>query len=145
MRNETEMEREMQETITRRIDFCDVDLTGVMWHGNYCRYYEDARCQLLKKLGFSYQEIYNRNYQIPLVHLEIKYSRPCHFDQEIAITAELVKADHFLVIKYVIKDKETGKTMSEAETKHAFYDSQKKRALINVPEFIAEKLKKLGN
>lgn len=135
----------MKETITRRIDFCDVDMTGVMWHGNYCRYYEDARCQLLKKLGLSYQEIYERNYQIPLVHLEIKYSRPCRFDQEIIITAELVRADHFLVIKYVIKDKETGKVMSSAETKHAFYDGQKGRALINAPKFIIEKLKEKWN
>ena len=134
----------MQEVITRRVDFCDVDLTGVMWHGNYCRYYEDARCQLLKKLGFSYKEIYDRNYQIPLVCLKIKYSRPCRFDQEIIITAELVKADHFLVIKYAIKDKETGKILSKAETKHAFYNSKKKRALINAPEFIAEKLRELS-
>lgn len=131
----------MKETVTRKIDFCDVDLTGVMWHGNYCKYLEDARCHLLERLGFSYSEIYKRNYQIPLVCLKIKYSRPCCFDQEITITAELVKADHFLVIKYVIKDKETGKVISKAETKHAFYDSQKKRALINAPEFIAEKLK----
>ena len=61
------MEHKMQETIVRRIDFCDVDMTGVMWHGNYCKYYEEARCQLLEKLGFSYQEIYKRHYQIPLV------------------------------------------------------------------------------
>ena len=134
----------MQETITRRIEFCDVDLTGVMWHGNYCKYYEDARCQLLKKLGFSYDEIYKRNYQIPLICLKIKYSRPCLFDQEITITAELVKADHFLVIRYTIRDKETGKIMSTAETKHAFYDSQNKRALINAPKFITEKLKVIG-
>lgn len=130
----------MQETIIRRIDFCDVDMTGVMWHGNYCKYYEDARCHLLKKLGFSYQEIYERNHQIPLICLKIKYSRPCYFDQEISVTAELVKADHFLVIKYIIKDNETGKLISKAETKHAFYDAQKKRALINAPEFIRQKI-----
>ncbi len=130
----------MQETIIRRIDFCDVDMTGVMWHGNYCKYYEDARCHLLKKLGFSYQEIYERNHQIPLICLKIKYSRPCYFDQEISVTAELVKADHFLVIKYIIKDNETGKLISKAETKHAFYDAQKKRALINAPEFILQKI-----
>jgi len=135
----------MQETITRRIDFCDVDMTGVMWHGNYCKYYEDARCQLLKKLGFSYSKISERNHQIPLVCLEIKYFRPCHFDQEITITAELIKADHFLIIKYVIKDKETGEVLSTAETKHAFYDGNKKRALINAPEFIAKKLKEYRN
>lgn len=136
------MERKMQETIVRRIDFCDVDMTGVMWHGNYCKYYEDARCQLLKKLGFSYQEIYERNHQIPLICLKIKYSRPCHFDQEIAITAKLVKADHFLVIRYQIKDTETGNLISEAETKHAFYDGNSKRTLFNAPKFIAEKLSK---
>ena len=135
------MEQKMQETIVRRIDFCDVDMTGVMWHGNYCKYYEEVRCQLLKKLGFSYQEIYKRNHQIPVICLKIKYSRPCRFDQEVAITAELVKADHFLVIRYTIEDRETGVLLSQAETKHAFYDGNKKHALINAPEFITEKLR----
>ncbi len=131
----------IEETITRRIEFCDVDLTGVMWHGNYCKYYEAARCQLLNKLGFSYNEIRRNNHQIPLVQLSIRYSKPCRYDQEITVTAKLVKYSPFLEFQYVIKDKASGQTLSKAETKHAFYNSITQKALFKPPEFIANKLK----
>lgn len=134
----------MEVTISRRIDFCDVDLTGVMWHGNYCKYYEAARCELLKNLGFSYKKIQEYKHQIPLVCLKIKYSKACRYDQQIDITAKLIRFNHFLEFTYVIKDALTGELLSSAETKHVFYDSQKQRALVSAPEFIKEKLAKVS-
>lgn len=135
----------IEETITRQVDFCDVDSTGVMWHGNYCKYYEAARCYLLDKLGISYKEIQKNNHQIPLVQLSIKYSSPCYFSQELLITAQLVNTHHFLEFQYFIRDKETGKILSKAESKHAYYDRIKQKALINPPEFIVAKINNIQN
>lgn len=133
---------ELKETIVRRVDFCDVDCTGAMWHGAYFKYYEDARCSLLKKLGFSYQDILREGFQIPIVSLKIKYSRLCRFDQLLAVTATLSKAEHMLFIDYEIRDHDTKEKMSTAETKHAVYNIEEGRALFDLPDFITEKLAK---
>ncbi|WP_258031844.1 acyl-CoA thioesterase [Campylobacter concisus] len=39
---------------TCKVAFFDVDSMEVMWHGNYVKYLEMARCELLDKLGYNY-------------------------------------------------------------------------------------------
>lgn len=39
---------------TFKVAFFDVDSMEVMWHGNYVKYLEMARCELLDKLGYNY-------------------------------------------------------------------------------------------
>lgn len=125
-------------TIKRRVDFCDIDSTGVMWHGNYCKYYEDARCRLLEKVGFPYGRIEKEGYQIPIISLTIKYSKPCCFDQEIEVTATLIEYKHLLTIKYIIRDAASHQKFSSAETKHAIYDSSARRAVLSLPKFMKD-------
>ncbi len=36
------------------IPFYDVDSAGIVWHGNYVKYFEVARCVLLDKLNYNY-------------------------------------------------------------------------------------------
>lgn len=130
----------MKETVIRHIDFCDVDCTGVMWHGAYCKYYEDARCNLLKKLGFSYEKILKEGFQIPIISLSIRYSKPCSFNQLVEITAYLTKSDHMLLINYEIADNQTKEKLSTAETRHVIYDMKQRRAILDLPSFMKEKL-----
>ena len=35
-----------------KVEFYDVDSMNVVWHGNYVKYMESARCVLLDKIGF---------------------------------------------------------------------------------------------
>ena len=35
--------------ITIKIPFQDVDVMGIVWHGNYLRYFEEARAELMDK------------------------------------------------------------------------------------------------
>ena len=125
-------------TIKRRVDFCDIDSMGVMWHGSYCRYLEDARCRLLEKIGFPYQVMEGEGYQIPIVSLSIKYSKPCCFDQEIEVTATLSEYKHFLIINYVICDSVSHKKFASAETKHAVYDILAGKAVLGLPKFMKD-------
>ena len=37
-------------------EFFDVDAMQVVWHGNYVKYLEIARCALLDKIGYGYKE-----------------------------------------------------------------------------------------
>ncbi len=132
----------LQTTVTRNIEFGDVDLTGAMWHGAYARYYEHARCKLLEDLGISYQTILCNGFQIPVVSLKIKFIRPCHFNQKILISAKIEPSEHMLIIKYEIRDFETKEKLSSAETKHMAFSNDIQKALYQLPNFI---LSKIGN
>ena len=35
-----------------KVYYHDTDSYGIVWHGNYLKWYEQARCDLCDKLGF---------------------------------------------------------------------------------------------
>ena len=49
------------------------DHAGVMWHGSYFNFLEEARIDALDKVGMSYSYLSNKGYEIPVVSIEIKY------------------------------------------------------------------------
>lgn len=36
-----------------KVEFYDLDPMDVVWHGNYVKYLEVARCDMLSKLGYT--------------------------------------------------------------------------------------------
>ena len=49
------------------------DHSGVMWHGSYLNFLEEARIDSLDKLGISYSELSKKGFEIPVISLQIKY------------------------------------------------------------------------
>lgn len=103
-------------TITKDIPFYDLDPMQVVWHGNYIKYMEDARCALLEKLSYTYDDMKTENIAYPVAKLEIKYIKPCRFAQKINIKAILNEYDPCLIISYEIYDANTNEKMLKAKT-----------------------------
>src|SRR5215475_1777275 len=101
------------EAITQA-QFYDVDATHVVWHGNYARFLELARCALMEKIGYSYPEMARSGYLWPIVELRIKYVRPVRMAQQIRLSATLLKYENRLRIDYRIVDAANGGLLSKA-------------------------------
>jgi acyl-CoA thioester hydrolase len=99
-----------------KIQFYDVDAMQVVWHGNYARYLELARCALLEKIGYSYPEMARSGYFWPVVDMRIKYVRPVRLAQKIRLTATLLEYENRLRIDYRIVDAASGELLSKAQT-----------------------------
>ncbi|WP_269622395.1 acyl-CoA thioesterase [Prochlorococcus marinus] len=52
------------------------DHAGVMWHGSYLMWLEEARVQALSKVGLSYGDLSLQGYEMPVVDLRVKYISP---------------------------------------------------------------------
>ena len=50
--------------------FHDCDPMHVVWHGNYFKYFEVARCALLDKLGHNYTQMRAAGYAWPIIDLQ---------------------------------------------------------------------------
>lgn len=96
--------------------FYDLDPMKVVWHGNYARYLEQARCALLEKLGYSYPEMEQSGYAWPIVDLRVKYVRPVRYSQRIRVEARLVEYENRLKIAYVCRDDTSGEIVTKAHT-----------------------------
>ena len=49
------------------------DHAGVMWHGSYLNFLEEARIDALNKVGMSYSKLSKKGFEIPVISMKIKY------------------------------------------------------------------------
>ena len=84
------------------VQFYDLDPMNVVWHGNYVKYLEEARCDMLNKLGYTYEEMRKDGFAYPVATMEMKYIKPCVFNQVIKVVSTVVEIEPCLIIKYTI-------------------------------------------
>ena len=118
---------------TFKVAFFDVDSMEVMWHGNYVKYLEMARCELLDKLGYNYIAMKKDGYAFPIVKLDVKYVRPVFFNDTIKVTTTLSECETFLKFHYLIED-EKGEKLSEANTAQALIEMKSVLTCFEMPE-----------
>lgn len=99
-----------------QVAFYDVDSYRVVWHGNYPKYFEIARCKLLEKIGFTYNDMEATGYFYPIIDLRVKYVRPLLFEQKFDISAEIKEWENKLVIDYRIVCAEEGVVINKARS-----------------------------
>ncbi|WP_234401511.1 acyl-CoA thioesterase [Campylobacter concisus] len=118
---------------TFKVAFFDVDSMEVMWHGNYVKYLEMARCELLDKLGYNYIAMKKDGYAFPIVKLDVKYVRPVFFNDTIKVTTTLSECETFLKFHYLIEN-EKGDKLSEANTAQAVIEMKSLQTCFEMPE-----------
>ncbi len=80
-------------TVQRSVRFEEVDSMGIVWHGCYPSYFEDARVALGHRYGISYSDFIREQVPVPVRQMRIDYFYPLRFEEEIEITAILVWSD----------------------------------------------------
>ena len=102
--------------VEMEVPFHDVDMMQIVWHGNYARYLEVARCALLDSFGYGYTEMHRSGYAWPIIDMRIRYVKPCRFQQRIRVKATLVEWEYRLRIRYLITDLASGERLTRART-----------------------------
>lgn len=110
------MPQSLNTQLRMKVPFYDVDSFRIVWHGNYPKYFEVARCQLLDLIGFPYKKMEETGYFFPVIDLQVRYIQPIEFEQEITVTAMLKSWQTTLVIDYLITDTNTGTRLTRAST-----------------------------
>lgn len=98
------------------IPFFDVDGMQIVWHGNYVKYLEIARCAFLSDIGYDYRVMGSHGFSWPVVQLNIKYIKPAVFGQKIIVQIDLIEYESCLKLDYLISDAATGMRLSKAST-----------------------------
>lgn len=98
------------------IPFHDIDMMGVVWHGNYFRYFEIAREALLNQFNYGYQQMKASGYLWPVIDTRVKYRGVLTFEQRIRVRASIEEFENRLRIGYEILDAETGKRTTTGYT-----------------------------
>lgn len=98
------------------VPFYDVDAMAVCWHGNYVKYFEEARCVLLRKIDYDYPQMLASGYYWPVIDLNIRYVKALQYGQQVEVQVELVEYENYLKLKYRIHDLQTGDKTTKGST-----------------------------
>lgn len=108
-------------TYTHKVQYYETDKMGVTHHSNYIRWMEEARVDLLAKIGLPFSKMEERGVVSPVVSLDIKYKRPCTFEDVIEVETTVKNYTGIrLMFSYVMKNVATGEVVVEAESSHCF-------------------------
>ncbi len=117
-------EKRLQAEVVLTTSFQDADPMGVIYHGNYFRFFEAARHALLEKIEYSYLAMRASGYVWPIIDVRVKYIRPVSFNHEIRVTAELAEWENRLKVKYVVYDAKTGERLTRGYTLQVAVDME---------------------
>ena len=121
------------------------DHAGVLWHGYYFNWLEEARIDALSKVGLKYVDLIKDGYEMPVVSIEIKYKSPILHGEVIFIESRFLinEGPRINIKSNFIGRNNTIKTLSSIElvliNKEDFSIVRKK------PEFLLKALNNLKN
>ena len=107
----------------RKINYYETDKMGVVHHSNYIRYLEEARSRWMEDLGISMESVEENGFTIPTLEVFCKYKSHVTSGDTIILEPKVTEFNGVrMKVEYKVIDKNTGKEIIEAWTKHCFTD-----------------------
>lgn len=72
-----------------RVRYAETDQMGVVYHSNYFLYFETARAESIRHLGFTYADMEKMGVIMPVVDVHCRYLRPALYDDLLTIKTTL--------------------------------------------------------
>ncbi len=95
-------------TITRRVEFSETDMAGIMHYSNYFRFMETAEHAFFRSLGFSIvTEMTDPPVGWPRVHASCDFRRPLRFEDQVEVRL-LVKEKNRKALTYQFRFRKVG-------------------------------------
>ena len=69
-----------------RVRYAETDQMGYVYYGHYATYFEVARVEMLRSLGFTYRKLEEEGVILPVLDFSIKYIRPAFYDSLLTVT-----------------------------------------------------------
>ena len=124
------------------VPFFDVDVMEVVWHGHYVKYFEIARCALLREIDYDYPKMRASGYAWPVVECYLKYVRSARYGQRLTLRAHLKEYENRLKIEYEIADAESGERLTKGYTVQVAVDLRNGELQFVSPPCLIERMEK---
>ncbi len=132
----------MKHTLEHTIYYADTDSYGVVWHGTYLRFMEQARVEFCRQIGLDLLEMKANDIVIPVTNLNIRYKASAKLDDKVITETEITKITPITVVfKQVIKDKKTEKIYTTAEVEVVCINNEGK-LYHRIPDILKTKCEK---
>jgi acyl-CoA thioester hydrolase len=122
-----------------RVRYADTDQMGFVYYGNYLRWFEIGRTEMLRALGMSYREVEEAGVRLPVLEARCRYLKPARYDDEVVIETRLAGLGRASMrFTYRVLRAPDDEPLAEGETEHCFLDRRGRP--VRPPAFFLELL-----
>jgi acyl-CoA thioester hydrolase len=120
------------------VRFSEVDSMGIVWHGSYALYFEEAREEFGRKYDLGYLKVFGEGYFVPLVNLDFSYKKPLIYGDKMSVRIEYIPTEAAKIcFKYEIVSQKDNSTIATGSSTQVFLDKNY-QLLWNSPDFYVE-------
>jgi len=106
----------MKHLLEQTVYYADTDSYGVVWHGTYLRWMEQARVEFCRNLGIDLVSMKENDVVIPVTNINIRYKASAKLDNTVIIETQITKISPLTVtFNQIIKEKDTNKIFTNAD------------------------------
>jgi acyl-CoA thioester hydrolase len=110
----------MEHVATLRVIYGDTDAAGIVYYGNYFRWFETGRAELMRRKGFSYLEVMEQGVVLPVIEAGATYLASARYDDILKIHAEIREFRGVRITFGYRIEREDGSVLVTGHTVHAF-------------------------
>ena len=79
-------------TIEERVRWSDIDRAGIIFYGQFLRFFEIAETELFRSVGLAYGEVFDRlEIWLPRVHIHFDFRKPLVLDDHIDVSVYVAR------------------------------------------------------
>ncbi len=122
-----------------RVRYADTDQMGYVYYGNYAAYYEVARVESFRNLGYAYKQLEEAGIMMPVLELKSNYILPAKYDDLLTIRVSIPDFPK-VKIKYLYEVyNEENTLLNRGETTLAFINMKSGKP-VRMPEVMSDLL-----
>lgn len=110
------------ETYKHKVQVYETDNMGITHHSNYVRFMEEARVDLMERLGFGYDKVVEQGVSSPVVSISCDFKRTTTYPDIIEIEVSVLEMSA-LKLKFGYTMRVKDKIVFKGESLHCFLDS----------------------
>ncbi len=126
-----------------RVRFSETDPLGIVWHGNYIKYFEDGREAFGRQHGISYLDVKAAGFVTPIVKTVCEHKLPLSYGETATVVTEFVNSRAAKLIFHFSIYNTKGQLVCYGETTQVFVNSEGDLSLI-YPTFFKNWRAKMG-
>ena len=108
---------------TLRVRYAETDKMGVVYYANYLVWFEVARADLLRSLGWSYREMEAEGFSLPVIEARCVYHASAKYDDEVEVrTTGAMLSPVRVQFTYQVVRASDSATLATGVTVHATLD-----------------------
>ena len=109
-----------------RVRYAETDQMGITYHGVYFVWFEVARVDLIRELGFSYRDLEEKeDLRLPVIEAQARFLKPSYYDDVLEIRTRLAELGGASIgFEYEVHREGTEGALATGRTGHAAVDSR---------------------